>query len=375
MLLAELDGLHTPNAYGHHPLIDDNPTQPNEPYFQHVDAIIDLAAQKGLYIGLLPTWGDKVLLHGGVGPVIFTEQNAGVYGRWIGQRYADRTNILWIIGGDRTAYNQEALWTNMAKGIREGVGGPTFQTFHPRGVFTSSIWFPDSDWLDMQMIQSGHHRNSEANWEMLAADYARQPVKPVLVGEACYEDIPEHLRGDDYMNAFDTRKAGYWSVFAGGCGYTYGHNAIWQMLTPNRKPVIHIDPGITWQEAIDRPGAGQMIHLRRLMESRPYFSRVPDQTMILNQSEERARYMVATRDDEGRYAMVYLPLGGKVTLDLSALAASELTAWWYNPRTGGASAGQKVARAESVSFDAPPIGTDWVLVLDAEDFGAPGVQS
>src|SRR3954467_10643040 len=42
--LAELDGLHDPNAYGEIPLENDDPTKPREAYFQHVDYIIDKAA-------------------------------------------------------------------------------------------------------------------------------------------------------------------------------------------------------------------------------------------------------------------------------------------------------------------------------------------
>jgi len=58
--LAELDGLNTPNANGDKPLLDNDPTKPNETYFRHVDFVIDKAAELGLVIGLLPTWGDKL---------------------------------------------------------------------------------------------------------------------------------------------------------------------------------------------------------------------------------------------------------------------------------------------------------------------------
>ncbi|MCB0151002.1 MAG: DUF4038 domain-containing protein, partial [Caldilineaceae bacterium] len=72
VVLAELDGLHTPNRNGDVPLIDDDPTQPNEAYFAHVDAVVALAASLGLHIGMLPTWGDKWNVKWGVGPEIFT---------------------------------------------------------------------------------------------------------------------------------------------------------------------------------------------------------------------------------------------------------------------------------------------------------------
>jgi hypothetical protein len=87
--LAEFDGIRTPNAYGDYALTDEDPTRPNEAYFRHVDAVIDLAAAKGLYVGLLPTWADKVTPMWGAGPAIFTVENAHSYGRWLGARYKD----------------------------------------------------------------------------------------------------------------------------------------------------------------------------------------------------------------------------------------------------------------------------------------------
>ncbi len=104
--LAEFDGLNEPNAYGHRPLVELDPSRPaivdgpNNDYWDHVDAIIDLANQKGLRVGLLPTWGDKWNVKWGKGPLVFTTDNAETYGRWIGTRYKNRS-VIWILGGDR----------------------------------------------------------------------------------------------------------------------------------------------------------------------------------------------------------------------------------------------------------------------------------
>src|SRR5688500_7081426 len=57
--LAERDGLREPNPYGDLPLVDNDPTKPNDAYFKHVDYITDKANSLGMYIGFLPTWGDK----------------------------------------------------------------------------------------------------------------------------------------------------------------------------------------------------------------------------------------------------------------------------------------------------------------------------
>jgi hypothetical protein len=79
--LAEFDGLHVPNPYGDLPLENADPNQPLEKYFQHVDYVIDKAAEYGLVVGFLPTWGDKLFKAGwGKGPEVFTADNAKNYG-------------------------------------------------------------------------------------------------------------------------------------------------------------------------------------------------------------------------------------------------------------------------------------------------------
>src|SRR5215204_479769 len=122
VVLAEMDGLHTPNSYGETPLIDDDPARPNEKYFENVDYIIDKANEYGISIGLVPTWGDKVFKDNwGKGPEIFNEQNASVFATWLANRYKNRTNIIWILGGDRNPRNEKdaAIWKAMGKAIQK----------------------------------------------------------------------------------------------------------------------------------------------------------------------------------------------------------------------------------------------------------------
>ena len=89
--LAEIDGLQTPNPYGHQPLEDEDPTRPVDAYFEHVDWVVKKADELGLVVALLPTWGDKwqVASHASESRVIFTPENAKVYTRWIAKRYRE----------------------------------------------------------------------------------------------------------------------------------------------------------------------------------------------------------------------------------------------------------------------------------------------
>ncbi|MBO5796890.1 MAG: DUF4038 domain-containing protein, partial [Clostridia bacterium] len=103
VVLAELEGLTVPNTYGRLPLIDCDPLQPDDSgdysYFDHVEYILSLAEELGLYVGLLPTWGDKFNQMWGKGPQVFTEENAFGYGRWLAERFCHHNNLIWVLGG------------------------------------------------------------------------------------------------------------------------------------------------------------------------------------------------------------------------------------------------------------------------------------
>jgi hypothetical protein len=71
----------------------------------------------------------------GVGPEVFTPENARAYGRFLGRRYRDRP-VVWILGGDRSpeAPGHLAVVRAMAEGLREGDGGAHLMTYHPMGA-------------------------------------------------------------------------------------------------------------------------------------------------------------------------------------------------------------------------------------------------
>jgi len=375
VVLAEFDGLHTPNAEGDLPLIDDDPTRPNEAYFKHVDAVVDMARDRGMFIGMLPTWGDKVTKAWGVGPVIFNAANAREYGLFLGRRYRNQPNIIWILGGDRDATDLVEVWSAMAAGLKEGDGGRHLITYHPSGEQSSSRWFRNEPWLDFNLMQSGHGRKDGANFGMIEKDYQFTPVKPTIDGEHRYENHPVNWKPEQlgWFDDYDARQASYWAVFAGAAGDTYGCNDIWQMKTPERKP-LSLARGV-WYESLNLPGAGQMQYLRRLMESRPYFSRVPDQGLIPDDPLEGADHLQATRGDG--YAFVYFPQSKAAVVRTDRVQGDKLHAWWYNPRNGEAASIGVFKKEQNRTFNPPGSygrGNDWVLVLDdaAKRFGVPG---
>ncbi len=366
--LAELDGLNTPNAHGDRPLRDNNPATPDtttgsDPadaaqydYWDHVDYIVGLAQARGIYLGILPTWGRWV----NDGPL--NASNARAYGRFIASRYATRPNIIWVLGGDRNAAGFETVWREMAAGIAEGDGGKHVVTFHPPGGNTSSAWFHNDAWLDFNMLQTGHGRDTDV-WNRIQAVYNLSPVKPVMDGEPTYEDHPISFNpANGYAIDIDVRKYAYWDLFAGAHGHTYGCHNIWQMYAPGRTAVSWAHA--YWYDSLDFAGAWDMMHVRNLLLSRPFFSRVPDQSLVADALSGGNRIQ-ATRGDG--YAFIYSASGQAFTVNLGTISGATLKAWWYNPRDGASTAAASdFANAGTRAFAPPSNGTghDWVLVLD-----------
>lgn len=368
--LAELDGVATPNAHGRQPFRTgaDGAPDPLLPdtdgaysYWDHVDYIVDAAAGWGLYIALLPTWGDKYFHSYGHGPALFDPARARGYGEWIAARYRDKPNIVWVLGGDRwlTTRLHFEIVNAMAEGLAQGDGGRHLMTFHPPGGRSSSMFMHHEDWLDFNMIQSGHRDLGERkNDIMVAADYAREPAKPVLDGEPCYEDHPrDHEGRNGYFDQADVRTAAYYAVLSGAFGHTYGHHSIWSMAAQPDERFI-----MTWEQALDRPGARQMRHLRTLIETFAGPDRMPDPQLIVA-NRQGADRMVAARGQG--YALIYSPNGIPFEAATDRLGTLDAEAAWYNPRSGQWTQAGSFASSSAQRFVPPTSGRseDWVLAL------------
>ena len=233
------------------------------------------------------------------------------------------------------------------------------------------------------MRQNGHTTEFTARYELTRADYDRTPTKPVLDGEPVYEDHPISFDAKRLGHSIsaDVRRAFYWDLFSGAFGHTYGHHSVWQFLAAGREPVNN--PLLPWTEAIEQPGARQMLYGRGLIESRPFLTRIPADDVIVASAVPtsvpgagRHRF-VATRDTDRTYAMVYVPVGRRFSVKMDCIAGAKITAWWYNPRDGRATAAGTFKNVGEQQFMPPDPGEllDWVLVLDdaAKNYGPPGV--
>ena len=318
-------------------------------YWDHLDYIVDMAAANGIYIAMDCIWGSQIER--------LSPEAATRYGRFLGERYRDKPNIVWMIGGDVMGDKGTASWDALARAIK--AADPNhLMTFHPRGRTTSAWWYNDREWLDFNMFQSGHRRygqrngdgdytikdnTEEDNWryvamswgepaEQIAGREVRGAQKPVIDGEPSYEDIPQGLHdfSEPRWQDHDVRRYAYWAVFAGCFGHTYGHNSIMQFMRPGLLGSFGAEK--PWWEAMKDPGYKQMKHLKRLMTAVPFTEGQNDQSVIVGENGTRYDRIIATRGRD--YLFVYNYSGRPMTIDLTKISGKKKDAWLMNPADG-----------------------------------------
>ncbi len=344
------DNMPGPNYAGHRPWLDD-PAHPNEAYFQHVDYLCKFAGEHGLILGMLPTWGYYVNnVH------VLNPENARIYGRWLGERYRNQPNIVWINGGDRIPTGSEETYRALAHGLREGDGGAHIITYHPCGWRSSAQFFHNEDWLDANMIETWTEWAKV--YPAVLADVLLLPPKPVILGEGAYENGPEYPQGP--ITPLIVRRQAWWAFMAGGF-FTYGQDRMWRM-----------GPG--WTDTFDTPGANQMTIFKQVATSRPWWKMVPDQGLFASGVSCERTLNTALRATDSTCAMIYLSSQCHVLIHLDKILTRRVQVTWVDPRTGeqrdagtyatGNLTGSIFPQPKSQWFSVPGHWEDAVLILD-----------
>ena len=364
-VLSELDGICSGNAYGktHFPLRDGRiqsmePCREKGGYWEHVDETVKLAAQYGLVIGMLPCWGDKWNQKQGSGPEIFRDRRtAWEYGRWIGRRYREQENIIWILGGDRnieTERHKEIILA-MGEGIRREDQAHLI-TFHPGGGASSTDFFAGTDFLDFHGCQSGHGLEGYKSWKYVEHMRNVQEI-PCIDLESRYEEFPVCFR-TDYGTVWDHRDIranGYWNLLQGACGCVYGHDSVWKFVKEKNRRHPK-----TWRKALHACGAETMRHMETFRKSRPYFELIPE-AGLAEDCLYAGHHIAAARGE--KYGMFYSPQGREFVVHTRLLSLRPVRCTWFDPRKGEFLK-SRVYPPGDLLLVPPQRGKDWAAVLD-----------
>jgi hypothetical protein len=145
--------------------------------------------------------------------------------------------------------------------------------------------------------------------------YNHMPPKPVVNGQAWYDGV---AGGTAEM----TMQLGYLSLLSGSVGYTYG-TSLWP-ATDADLPVWTAARGATYMQYLAE-------FFTTLDAGRPL---QPHHELIMNQATRAHERMVLGVSADGLTYAAFLPQGGTISVDLTALAATTVGVTWYNPLTG-----------------------------------------
>jgi len=361
------------NANGDSAFVNKNPLKLDANYLNEALYTIEEAQKHKLNIFMVigqPLKFDTYLHR------IDDEELAYQYGFTMGTAFKACKNIIWGLGQDFEGV-RNSLWHAVAEGVHDAYDGISnfdgeanwdnaLMSYHIGWESSTSVTFHNEPWLDFNMIQTSHMRqdnHSSYFWPWI--DWNKSLAKPVLDGEPNYEYHPVWKEnGRIQFTPYDIRKASYRSVFAGGCGISFGNNHIWPLKDD-------------WMEHLYSPGAEQLKHLKNLILSYPYFERVPDKHIVHSVNPNDANKIIGTRSKTGQYALIYVPESGQsFQLNLKTLQGEDLSFKWYCTQTGQFTKYEVLSDIDKDSTDSnrvfaftSPImdGTkDWVLVITTD---------
>jgi hypothetical protein len=264
----------------------------------------------------------------GNAPVLEVEK---AYLRRIVDAVNDFDNVLFEVSNENY-YNLE--WElSIAKFVHE------YERGKPRQHLVMPLDLPDHDYggVTYSAEAKNDHKKSWKTWDlaqlhdrMLAARGLKQPL--------IYDT--DGIESDDNP----VQRKGFWTAFVSGGHVNYTDYSF--------QPEIGGDERGLRRAELRR----QLGHLASFTRQVRFWEMHPAEIVRSGDA-----YALASR----REAVVYLPSGGNVEVNLEGMAGG-LRAKWYNPRNGLFGQPSAVAGANVQSFQAPD-RRDWVLYLQSEE--------
>jgi hypothetical protein len=327
-------------------------TTPNEAYFAHVDHILQTAAQKGLVVLLVPAYvgndcsdeGWCVELQGA------STADLTTWGQYVGNRYKDYSNIVWVVGGDAdpSAWGVKDKLQAMVDGILQKDTNHLFTAHNQHQSEAIDPW-TGASWLNV----NNYYDHGHTLYQPALAAYQVTPTMPYFLIEAVYDG--------EGASSQELRAQSYWTALSGGFGHVYGDCPMWGFGTRTSSSFCS---STDWRAALTNDGSHNMQYLAQLFLARQWHLLVPDQahTALTSGLSSGTDYATAAVASDGSSIIAYLPSARTVTVNGSALGPS-MTAWWYDPSSGVSSSAGTFSTATTHEFT-PPGSGDWVLVVD-----------
>ena len=353
-------------------------TTPNAAYWTYLDTFIDYCASRGIVVMWFPAymgydsdsegWGNVMVANGAT--------RMRNFGAFVANRYKQRNNIIWLLGGDRGTGNnpmtsQEITVEQAYIDGLKSVGGQQSTQY-------AAEWASESIGTDQPNFASHMTLNGVYSWNGFTAEHARRgyadtPPLPTFLLEEPYDE--EGADGTNRNNhaTQPVRRFVWWSMLSGSnAGYMAGNGYL-----------IHFFPG--YASHFSSPGQGDLARLNLLWTSIPWHQLVPSglagmKTLVTaggGGGVTATDYIAAAATSNGSTLLAYVPPTGtssrSFTVDMTALSASA-RARWFNPTNGNyTDIASAIPNTGTRQFTTPgnngTSANDWLLVVDTASGG------
>lgn len=191
-------------------------------YFSHADLCLTKLANAGMTVILCPCYSG----FGGPGTSqgwwdsLTDSTVASNWGAWVGNRYKNQSNIIWVNGGDYTPDpgSQQTISEAVSTGI-VGAGATQLHTYHgARGDSAYAIWGTAKTWLTLGDI----YTDDLTIYSAAATEYARS-------GPKGFTQLEDFYANNTTMSGAIVEK---WQALCSGCaGILEGDENIWPFST------------------------------------------------------------------------------------------------------------------------------------------------
>lgn len=372
--LKRLDGANWSGSLSYGNINAEAPdlTTPNETYWAHVDALLahaesndELAFMFPAYVGYAggeQGWMMELVANG--------PSKVYAYGAWIAARYAARTNIVWMMGGDMgTGSNPfNAQQTEVEQALLDGLQSVTPQ----QSTLFSAEWSSESIATDQvtlgpEMTLNGAYSFSGYSAHECRRGYDYASTEPAFLLEEPYDEEGPDGNGVNGNATQPVRRFQWWGWLSSIGGCVSGNGYIWPF-----------NPG--WTSHLNTQGAQDMARLNAFVKSIAWYELVPSGlggmgTIVTEgggSSDYMDDYVAAAASLDGTLLVAYVPPDhtGTIRIDMTKLSVPA-RARWFNPAT---------AAYVHIGINLPNVGTrvftppgdngsgsnDWSLVIDVD---------
>lgn len=334
---------------------------PNEDYWTHLDYILAQAKNRNILVFLVISYiGYQCDADEGWGPNMLSQSNSDMqdYGEFLGNRYKNQGNIIWVYGGDEDCSNCSSTMcdriTYEDTGIHAQDTGNHLRTAHS-GNGRSAMDDYNSI-VDLNNAYSYGSPDTEVRTE-----YQRGSAKPLFFIEGYYEN--------EYSSTIGTWQSQAMTAHLGGAlvGQFFGNCPIWPFDHGGSYCAL-----TNWENYLDSTGSVSMGHIKSLMKSRKWWTLTPDYSNVTVTSSKGSglSYHATARESSGETIMVWCPNTNQVTVDMTKISGTQAKAWWYDPDNNSA---QEIGNFETKGARSfTPTKARMVLVIDDASLDLPG---